>query len=64
LELATILHALNMWRHYMLGRRVVLMKYHCGLKYLFDHPWWNARQTKWMEFISEFDFENKHIKGK
>jgi hypothetical protein len=24
----------------------------------------NARQTRWMALISEFDFEIKHIKGK
>jgi hypothetical protein len=37
---------------------------HCGLKYLFDQPWLNARQARWMALISEFDFEIKHIKGK
>jgi hypothetical protein len=38
LELAAIVHALNMWRHYLLGRIFVLMTYHNGLKYLFDQP--------------------------
>jgi hypothetical protein len=28
LELATIVHTLNMWRNYFLGTRFVLMKYH------------------------------------
>jgi hypothetical protein len=36
LELAAIVHALKMWRHYLLGRRFILMIDHCGLKYLFD----------------------------
>jgi len=31
LELATIVHALKMWRHYLLGRKFVLMTDHCGL---------------------------------
>jgi hypothetical protein len=35
LDLAIILHVLKMWRHYMLGRRFVLMTNHFGLKYLF-----------------------------
>jgi hypothetical protein len=64
LELATIVHALKMWRHYLLGRRFILMTDHCGLKYLFDQPRLNARQARWMVLISEFDFEIKHIKGK
>ena len=36
----------------------------CGLKYLFDQPTLNARQARWMEFLCEFDFQIKHIKGK
>jgi hypothetical protein len=64
LDLAEIVHALKMWRHYLLGRRLVLMTNHYGLKYLFDQPWLNARQAKWMALINKFDFEIKHIKGK
>jgi len=35
LELAVIIHALKMWRCYLLGRRFVLMSDHIGLRYLF-----------------------------
>ena len=38
LELATIVHALNMWRHYLMGRIFELRTDHYGLKYLFDQP--------------------------
>jgi hypothetical protein len=31
---------------------------------LFGKPTLYARQTRWMEFLSEYDFEIKHIKGK
>jgi hypothetical protein len=64
LELATIVHALKMWSHYLLGRRFVLMTDHCGLRHLFDQPKLNARQARWMALLSEFDFKIKHIKGK
>ena len=63
LELAAIVHALKMWRHYLLGRKFVLMTDHCGLRHLFDQPKLNARQARWMALLSEFDFEIKHIKG-
>lgn len=64
LELATIIDALKMWRHYLLGRRSVLMNDHSGLRYLFDQPNLNARQAIWLAMISDFDFEIMYIKGK
>ena len=64
LELASIVHALNMWRHYLMGRIFELRTDHYGLKYLFDQPTLNARQARWLEILCEFDFEIKHIKGK
>jgi hypothetical protein len=33
LEFASILHALKMWRHYLLRRIFVLITYHSGLRY-------------------------------
>ena len=36
-----------------------------GLKYLLDQqPNLNARQARWLSFLSEYDFEIQHIKGK
>ena len=64
LELVFIVHSLKMWRNYLLGRRFVLMTNHYGLRYMFDQPKLNARKARWMDFLSEFDFEIKHIKGK
>jgi hypothetical protein len=64
LELASIVHALKMWRHYFVGRTFVLMTDHIGLKYLFDQLKLNARQARWMALLRQFDFEIKHIKGK
>ena len=36
LELETIVHALKMWRNYLLGRKFELKTYHMSLKYLFE----------------------------
>jgi hypothetical protein len=55
---------LKMWRHYFLGRIFVLMTDHSGLRYFFDQPKLNAIQARWMDLLSEFDFEIKHINGK
>ena len=35
-----------------------------GLKYLLDQPNLNARKSRWLAFLSEYDFEIQHIKGK
>ena len=34
------------------------------LKYKFYHKNWNAHQAVWISFLSEYDFEIGHIKGK
>jgi hypothetical protein len=64
LELVAIVHALNKWMHYLMGRCFKLRTDHNGLKYLFDQPTLNARQSRWLEFLYEYDFDIKHIKGK
>jgi hypothetical protein len=51
LELAAIVHTLNKWRHYLMGRRFELKTDHNGLKYFFDQPTLNSRQIGWLEFI-------------
>ena len=64
LELAAIIHALKMWRHYLLGKKFILMTDHISLKYFFTQPDLTARQARWLSFLSEFDMDIKHIKGK
>jgi hypothetical protein len=56
LELVVIVHSLRMWRHYLMGKKFELRTDHIGLKYLFEQPTLNARQTRWLEFLSEYDF--------
>ena len=47
-----------------MGRMFLLKTNNMSLKYLFDQPYLNARQTIWLAFLSEYHFELKHIKGK
>ena len=35
-----------------------------GLNYPLHQPNLNARQARWLAFLSEYDFEIQHIKGK
>jgi hypothetical protein len=34
------------------------------MKCLFGQPTLNAKKSRWLEFLSEYDFDIKHIKGK
>lgn len=63
LELTTIIHALKMWRHYLLGGRLTLMRDHSRLRYLFDQSNLKARQARWLATLSKFNFEMRYIKG-
>jgi hypothetical protein len=64
LELFTIVHALKMWRNYLMGERFELRTDHSDLKYIFDQPTLNSRKMRWSKFLSEYDFDINHIKGK
>jgi hypothetical protein len=47
IELATIVHALKTWRHYLMRRIFELRKDHCGLKHLFGQPTLNVKKNRW-----------------
>lgn len=58
------MHALKRWAHYLLGNKFTLITNHFNLKYLCSQPYLDARQARWMAFLTEFEFDFKHIKGK
>jgi hypothetical protein len=64
LDLVSIVHVLRMWRHYLMGIKFELRTDHSGLKNLFEQPTLNARKNRCMEFLSEYNFDIKHKKGK
>jgi hypothetical protein len=64
LELATVVHALKIWRHYLLGNTCHLYIDHKSLKYIFTQPELNMRQRRWLELIKEFDLEIHYHPGK
>lgn len=64
LELAAIMFALKIWRHYLYGSKFTVLSDHKSLKYLFDHKDLNMRQRRWMEFLKDYDFELQYHPGK
>jgi hypothetical protein len=55
MELAAVVHALKIWRHYIIGKRCEVYSDHKSLKYIFTQPYWNLRQQRWLELIKDYD---------
>jgi len=51
-----IVYALNIWRHYLLGRNFELRMDHCGLQHIFSQDHLNVRKRRWSELIIEYEF--------
>ncbi|CAL2246765.1 unnamed protein product [Prunus armeniaca] len=64
LELAAIVHALKIWRHYLYGERFELFLDHKSLKYLLTQKDLNLRQRQWMEYLVDYDFDLHYHPGK
>lgn len=64
LELATIVHALKIWRHYLIGSRCEIFTDHKSLKCIFTQSELNLRQRRWLELIKNYDLGIHYHPGK
>jgi hypothetical protein len=48
-ELAAAVHALKLWRHYLMGNHYNIYTDHKSLKYIFTQSDLNMRQRRWLE---------------
>jgi hypothetical protein len=64
LELAVVVHALKMWRHYLMGTHYNIFTDHKSLKYIFTQADLNMRQRRWLELIKDYDLEVHYHPGK
>jgi hypothetical protein len=64
LELAAVVHALKIWRHYLMGNRCNIFTDHKSLKYIFTQSELNMRQKRWLELIKDYDLEVHYHPGK
>ncbi|KAL8119581.1 hypothetical protein AgCh_016907 [Apium graveolens] len=55
LELAAIVFALKIWRHYLYGEKCEIYTDHKSLKYIFTQKELNMRQRRWLELIKDYD---------
>jgi hypothetical protein len=64
LELAAVVHALKIWRHYLIGHRCEIYSDHKILKYIFTQNNLNLRQRCWLELIKDYDIGINYHLGK
>ena len=64
LELAVVVHALKIWRHYLLENKVYIYTDHKSLTYIFTQSELNMRQQRWLELIKDYNLEVHYHPGK
>ena len=64
LELAAVVLALKIWRHYLYGVHCEVFTNHQSLKYIFSQKDLNLRQTRWLEFLKDYDIHFQYHPGK
>jgi hypothetical protein len=63
-EMMEILHALNKWHPYLIGRHFKVKTDHDSLKYFLEQRLSSEEQQKWVTKILGYDFEIVYKKGK
>lgn len=64
LELAAIVHALKIWRHYVIENKCDVYTDHKSLKYIFTQPDLNLHQRRWLELVKDYNLEVHYHPGK
>ena len=55
LELAAVVFALKIWRHYLYGEKCRIYTVHKSIKYLLTHKELNLRHRRWLELFKDYD---------
>ncbi|GKA41510.1 putative reverse transcriptase domain-containing protein, partial [Tanacetum coccineum] len=64
LELRAVVFALKMWRHYLYGMRYTVFIDHKSLQHILDQKELNMRQRRWLELLSDYDYDIRYHPGK
>ncbi|CAA0840340.1 Uncharacterized mitochondrial protein AtMg00860, partial [Striga hermonthica] len=64
LELAAVVHALKIWRHYLYCGRCEIFSDHRSLQYIFTQKDLHMRQRRWLELVKDYDCTIQYHPGK
>ncbi|GJT17309.1 putative reverse transcriptase domain-containing protein [Tanacetum coccineum] len=59
-----VVFALRLWRHYLYGMKYVVFTDNESLQYILNHKELNLRQRRWIELLSDYDYEIRYHPGK
>ncbi|GJZ08832.1 putative reverse transcriptase domain-containing protein [Tanacetum coccineum] len=60
LELRSVIFALKIWRHYLYGTRCTVFTNHKSLQHILDQNELNMRQRRWLELLSDYDYDIRY----
>ena len=55
-ELLAVMHALDSWKHYLLGTPFIIKIDHQSIRYFMTQTNLNDKQMRWANFLSQFHF--------
>ena len=64
LEMAAVVFALKLWRHYLYGVTCEIYTDHKSLKCIFQQRDLNLRQRRWLELLKDYDCSILYHPGK
>ncbi|GJW43336.1 putative reverse transcriptase domain-containing protein [Tanacetum coccineum] len=64
LELGAVVFALKIWRHYLYGTKCMVFTDHKILQHILNQKELNLRQRRWLELLSDYDYEIRYHPGK
>ncbi|GJY06724.1 putative reverse transcriptase domain-containing protein [Tanacetum coccineum] len=64
LELGAMVFALKMWKHYLYVTKCIVFTDHKSLQHILNQKEFNMRQRRWLELLSDYDYEIRYHPGK
>ena len=62
-EMTAVVHCLEIWKHYLLGTKFVVVTDNVANTYFKTQKKLTPKQARWQEFLAEFDFSWVHRPG-
>jgi len=63
-ETTAVIYALKQWRVYLAGRKFIIHTDHWSIQHLMTQATIDKKQARWLQFLTNYDFDIVHVKGK